>query len=246
MHRRLPGSAAGIVPPGRTTMTGIGHRLREAREARRIPIEQVERDTRIVRRYLLALENEDFGVFPAEVYARGFLRSYASYLGLDGAELVSLMPQPEPPEEETARRQRPRAGSGSGRTQASPRSEVPGSRALKPALAVLVILLAAFALGRIAGRGPDPFAPAVPGAVAGIGAPAAGTTNAANPTGRMPDLRGMTESDAVARLQGMGVTPFVIEVSPGDGTGGRVTRQSPAPGTPLDRLTVSVVVEGGS
>src|SRR3712207_5244838 len=78
-------------------MTGLGQRLTEAREARGVSLEQVERDTRIVRRYLLALEREDFSVFPAEVYARGFLRSYASYLGLDPAPIVALMPgAPEP------------------------------------------------------------------------------------------------------------------------------------------------------
>jgi cytoskeleton protein RodZ len=75
--------------------TGIGHMLVDAREARKITLEQAERDTRIVRRYLIALESEDFAAFPAEVYARGFLRSYGSYLGLNPAELLALMPRPE-------------------------------------------------------------------------------------------------------------------------------------------------------
>ncbi len=62
----------------RPAMTGLGRMLSEARQARGVTLEQAERDTRIVRRYLAALEQEDFGAFPAEVYARGFLRSYGS------------------------------------------------------------------------------------------------------------------------------------------------------------------------
>lgn len=73
-------------------MTGVGQMLTDAREARRISIEQAERDTRIARRYLLALEAEDFQAFPARVYSRGFLRSYSSYLGLNPADLIALMP----------------------------------------------------------------------------------------------------------------------------------------------------------
>ncbi len=86
-------------------MTGIGRMLIEAREAQRITLEQVERDTRIVRRYLEALEREDFAAFPFEVYARGFLRSYASYLHLNGDALVALMPgSPDQPDTRPAGR----------------------------------------------------------------------------------------------------------------------------------------------
>ncbi len=74
-------------------MGELGSRLRRAREARGLTLEDAERDTRISRRYLQALENEEFDVIPAPVYARGFLRSYSQYLGLDPQEMLALFPR---------------------------------------------------------------------------------------------------------------------------------------------------------
>src|SRR5215210_2101001 len=56
-------------------MGELGSLLIRAREARGLTLEDAERDTRISRRYLQALESEQFEVIPAPVYARGFLRS---------------------------------------------------------------------------------------------------------------------------------------------------------------------------
>ncbi len=75
---------------------GIGERLIEAREARGLTLEDAERDTRISQRYLRALEEEAFNVIPAPVYARGFLRSYSQYLGLETAPLLARFPQDAP------------------------------------------------------------------------------------------------------------------------------------------------------
>jgi transcriptional regulator with XRE-family HTH domain len=77
-------------------MGELGSMLIRAREARGLTLEDAERDTRISRRYLLALENEEFEVIPAPVYARGFLRSYSQYLGLDPKEALELFPSDEP------------------------------------------------------------------------------------------------------------------------------------------------------
>lgn len=75
---------------------GIGERLIEAREQRGLSLEDAERDTRISRRYLQALEDERFDIIPAPVYARGFLRSYSQYLGLETAPLLARFPQDTP------------------------------------------------------------------------------------------------------------------------------------------------------
>lgn len=75
---------------------GIGERLIEAREQRGLTLEDAERDTRISRRYLQSLEDERFDIIPAPVYARGFLRSYSQYLGLDTAPLLARFPQDVP------------------------------------------------------------------------------------------------------------------------------------------------------
>ena len=75
---------------------GIGERLIEAREERGLTLQDAERDTRISRRYLQALEDERFDIIPAPVYARGFLRSYSQYLGLETAPLLARFPQAAP------------------------------------------------------------------------------------------------------------------------------------------------------
>jgi hypothetical protein len=62
----------------------IGTSLREARLRRQIDIPEAEQGTKIRGKYLRALEDEQFELLPAQTYVKGFLRSYAEYLGLDG------------------------------------------------------------------------------------------------------------------------------------------------------------------
>jgi len=69
-------------------MFEIGATLREARERRQLTWEQVEAETKIRAKYLRALEEEEFDSLPSGTYVRGFLRAYASYLGLDGRLFV--------------------------------------------------------------------------------------------------------------------------------------------------------------
>jgi cytoskeleton protein RodZ len=71
-------------------MESIGEKLRLAREKNNFTIEQISRDTHVAKRFLKALEDEDFSVFPGETYAMGFLRNYAEYLGLNAEELAGL------------------------------------------------------------------------------------------------------------------------------------------------------------
>jgi cytoskeletal protein RodZ len=80
-------------------MSELGTLLVRAREARGLTLEDAERDTRISRRYLQALESEQFEAIPAPVYARGFLRSYSQYLGLDPQQMLDMFPRDddEPP-----------------------------------------------------------------------------------------------------------------------------------------------------
>lgn len=70
-------------------MEAFGKKLREARNARNLDLDQVSRETNITRRYLEALEDEDFTVFPGEPYLLGFLRNYCDYLGLNASEIVT-------------------------------------------------------------------------------------------------------------------------------------------------------------
>ena len=61
----------------------IGHKLKQAREEQRISLENASESTRIRVPYLQALEAGDMARLPSPVQARGFLRNYAEYLGLD-------------------------------------------------------------------------------------------------------------------------------------------------------------------
>jgi cytoskeleton protein RodZ len=62
----------------------IGNSLREARLRRHIEFSDAEHGTKIRGKYLRALEEERFELLPSHTYIKGFLRSYAEYLGLDG------------------------------------------------------------------------------------------------------------------------------------------------------------------
>jgi Helix-turn-helix domain/RodZ C-terminal domain len=62
----------------------IGNSLREARYRQQLELTEIEQATKIRARYLRALEEESFDVLPAPTYVKGFLRTYADYLGLDG------------------------------------------------------------------------------------------------------------------------------------------------------------------
>ncbi|MFW2831206.1 helix-turn-helix domain-containing protein [Sphingomonas sp. ID0503] len=65
---------------------GVGARLREARIARDLSLEQVAEQTRIPLRHLKAIESGDFANIPAAPYAVGFVKSYARVIGLDPQE----------------------------------------------------------------------------------------------------------------------------------------------------------------
>ncbi len=68
----------------------IGTILKEAREARKLTIGDVSRETNIIPKYIDALEKEDYSCFPGETYALGFLRSYTEYLNLDTQTIIDL------------------------------------------------------------------------------------------------------------------------------------------------------------
>ena len=65
-------------------MFEIGNSLREARLRQQVDFPEAEHGTKIRGKYLRALEDEQFDVLPSHTYVKGFLRSYAEYLGLDG------------------------------------------------------------------------------------------------------------------------------------------------------------------
>jgi cytoskeleton protein RodZ len=69
-------------------MFSIVNKLKEARDQKGITISKASEDTRISKKFLESLEKEDYKIFPAEVYLKGFLRIYAKYLGLNPEEIL--------------------------------------------------------------------------------------------------------------------------------------------------------------
>ncbi len=77
----------------------VGTRLRQAREKRQLGIDEVSDATKIRAHYLKALENDDLSAIPSAAQARGFLRLYAEFLGLQVTDLVpppAAVPVPGP------------------------------------------------------------------------------------------------------------------------------------------------------
>ena len=71
----------------------LGDRFREAREARGLALSDAAEQIRIRSVYLAAIEDENWSAIGAPVYVRGFLRTYARYLGLDPEEAVGSFNQ---------------------------------------------------------------------------------------------------------------------------------------------------------
>lgn len=72
------------------TEKSVGTLLREARLAKGISLSEAEHGTSIRARYLEALEKDEYDKTPGEVFMKGMLRNYGTYLGLNGPELVQL------------------------------------------------------------------------------------------------------------------------------------------------------------
>ena len=70
-----------------TEVPTVGERLRAAREAKGLSLDDVATQTRIPRRHLESLENSEWDKLPAPTYTIGFAKSYASAVDLDRMEI---------------------------------------------------------------------------------------------------------------------------------------------------------------
>lgn len=78
---------SGFVKKNVGTFT-LGERLSKIRSERRISLGEISKSARIQSKYLEYLENGEYEKLPADVYVKGFLRSYAQYLGMDENYLI--------------------------------------------------------------------------------------------------------------------------------------------------------------
>jgi cytoskeleton protein RodZ len=68
----------------------FGSVLREAREKRRLSINEVARKTKVTHSSLSVLESGDIDRLPPDVFVRGFIRSYAKMVGISDVEPLGL------------------------------------------------------------------------------------------------------------------------------------------------------------
>lgn len=73
---------------GQEDYVSLGERLRRAREAKGMSLDDIANRTRIPIRHLQNIEREEWDALPAVTYAIGFTRNYANEVGLDGATLA--------------------------------------------------------------------------------------------------------------------------------------------------------------
>ncbi|EEL49755.1 Transcriptional regulator [Bacillus cereus Rock3-44] len=80
-------------------VTELGQKLKEAREAKGLSIDQLHEVTKIQKRYLVTIEEGDYSILPGAFYVRAFIKQYAEAVGLNGEELLveyqSVIPQSE-------------------------------------------------------------------------------------------------------------------------------------------------------
>ena len=137
-------------------MFEIGNSLREARLRQNLELTEAELSTKIRSKYLRALEEEQFELLPAQTYVKGFLRTYAEWLGLDGQLYVDEYNSRYVTGEEEVP-YRPRRSSPRPRRRAD-------SNALVYALGGIAVLTALVIVAwRFGGSGDPPAIPSIPG-----------------------------------------------------------------------------------
>lgn len=118
-------------------MSELGQVLQRAREEKNISLDDIQRVTKIQRRYLEAIERGHYHLLPGHFYARAFIKSYAEAIGLVPNELLahfqSDLPA-QPPQEQLVRLRRRRAAS---------REPLQSSRWVTQTLLVLFVILVA-------------------------------------------------------------------------------------------------------
>ncbi len=79
----------------------LGERFKERRAAKKISLNEVFVETKINKKFLQAIEDDNFSLIPNQVALRGFLKIYSEYLGIPKEEILSKFDSIKKAEEET-------------------------------------------------------------------------------------------------------------------------------------------------
>ncbi|MEX2031723.1 MAG: helix-turn-helix domain-containing protein, partial [Dehalococcoidia bacterium] len=198
----------------------MGKRLRDSRVAAGLSVMDVERDTRINRVYIDAIEGARFEELPAPVYARGFTRSYARYLGIDAEEAAAAVPSDLPVPDGL----RPMPGLRRTAPPVLPSVNLPVVGGIAAAaVVVLALFLLVPRFGGGDGLGPNTTPTSTTTATAagtsastatpGGGTATAGATVPPFDEGTAPDFSGVTRDEAQRVLTQIGATPLIVEAA---------------------------------
>ena len=225
-----------------------GLQMKEERIRRGRSLRQAHQATRIPMPYLEAIEAEEWDALPAAPFTRGFISSYADYLGMDSAVLLEQAPI-EPTAPGAGLDSEPEPVPGEAAQGGGQRAELAGGSSLGAWIAALVVAAivagAAFVLLR---SGDAEEAPPPQREVAGLAeprVPAPGSGQTEVDTAPVPDLSGVPRIAALAYARASGVPYLVIEVADA-ASAATVIEQSPPAGSQLEAGdSLLIVVSSG-
>ncbi len=71
-------------------MKTVGQMLRDAREEKKLTLEDIERGTKIRLKFLSAIESDEFAIMPSQSYVKGFVKNYSEYVGLNSKTVLAF------------------------------------------------------------------------------------------------------------------------------------------------------------
>jgi cytoskeleton protein RodZ len=129
----------------------IGRFLEQTRKEKGLSLEEVEQATKIRKRYLAGLENEDYAMLPDAVYAQGFLKTYANFLALDGEALSRQLKSRRKPRREQGINYNTQPESEFEEPLIAPRGLQGTEKRKVPTSAIITLLVAVFVLAVVIG-----------------------------------------------------------------------------------------------
>lgn len=200
-------------PQTASFVSALGEEFRSAREARSLSLSDVAERLHIRSVYLAAIEDEDWHVIGAPVYVRGFMRTYARFLGLDPEAAVARFSSTVPAGTPAATVSRPAAPAAAEKRAAGERSSPSLAAVLSIVVAVAVVLFVGYEFYQYKAGGPAavPVAEGTGEAAQSVAAAAPAADSEATPAAADASPAGSGELAAIPPL----ASPAPVRAVPG-------------------------------